>query len=296
MASIWERLKRLFGKKLRSLFRRSLEFPVSFPTTGWEILPADKKLEEEQMPRYLEDTCYCHFIMGDILLSRYQIVGKLGWGTTSVVWLVRDLERNDYMALKVFALDVLGSEESAYYDRIEQGNQQHLGSDRVRTKIGELKIPRNDGWKHLGLLQTPLGESLLDIQNRSADERLDKPTIKSTIYQMLLALDYLHTECKFIHGDIKGDNIFQEIGDKTRLERYVQAEIENPTPRKIVVRHPVYRSRPLEPASQLGKLQLGDFGSAEPGDVPRNGQPLQPNFYRAPEVMLKKEWNYPVDI
>jgi serine/threonine-protein kinase SRPK3 len=96
--------------------------------------------------------------------------------------------------------------------------------------------------------------------------------------------------------DIKGDNIFQEIGDKTRLDRYVQAEMENPSPRKFADDYPIYRSRPLEPASELGILQLGDFGASAQGDQPRNGRILQPGLYRSPEVVLKKEWNYPVDV
>ncbi|KAJ5490540.1 hypothetical protein N7453_011365 [Penicillium expansum] len=86
------------------------------------------------------------------------------------------------------------------------------------------------------------------------------------------------------------------IGDKSRLDRYVRAEIERPSPRKTLNSYSIYRSRPLEPASQLGRIQLGDFGSAEPGDAPRNGQLFQPSLYRAPEVMLGKEWNYPADI
>ncbi|KAJ5359919.1 hypothetical protein N7517_009110 [Penicillium concentricum] len=102
---------------------------------------------------------------------------------------------NEYMTLKVFAFDIVGDEESELYDRIKQGNQQHLGWERVIAKIRKLKISQNIGWKHLAALQAPLGESLQDLQNLSVD--------------------------------IKGDNIFQEIGDKTRLDRYVQAEIES---------------------------------------------------------------------
>lgn len=93
-----ELLKRLFGRKLfnlewlRSLFRRSLKFPVSFPTAGWETIPDDETIEEEQIEEFLQQNGYLPVDIGDILLSRYQVVGKLGWGITSTVWLARDLE------------------------------------------------------------------------------------------------------------------------------------------------------------------------------------------------------------
>ena len=40
---------------------------------------------------------------------------------------------------------------------------------------------------------------------------------------------------------------------------------------------------------------LSDFGSAVQGDERRNHD-AQPNVYRSPEVMLKTDWSYPVDI
>ena len=40
---------------------------------------------------------------------------------------------------------------------------------------------------------------------------------------------------------------------------------------------------------------LSDFGSAVQGDERRNHD-AQPNIYRSPEVMLKTDWSYPVDI
>lgn len=45
----------------------------------------------------------------------------------------------------------------------------------------------------------------------------------------------------------------------------------------------------------LGKAVLSDFGSAIRGDEKRNHD-AQPDVYRSPEVMLKVDWSYLVDI
>jgi serine/threonine-protein kinase SRPK3 len=45
----------------------------------------------------------------------------------------------------------------------------------------------------------------------------------------------------------------------------------------------------------LGMPFLSDFGTAVPGNVSRTHN-AQPSFYTFPEVMLKAEWSYPVDI
>jgi serine/threonine-protein kinase SRPK3 len=39
--------------------------------------------------------------VGEILLDRYVIIQKLGWGHFSTVWLTKDLKYNNYVAMKV---------------------------------------------------------------------------------------------------------------------------------------------------------------------------------------------------
>ena len=39
--------------------------------------------------------------VGEILLDRYVIIQKLGWGHFSTVWLTKDLKHNSYVAMKV---------------------------------------------------------------------------------------------------------------------------------------------------------------------------------------------------
>lgn len=72
-------------------FRRSAWKPLVFPKKGIISIPADKKIEEETIPGYVSSRYYPVRI-GDIFRDRYQVVGKLGFGITSTVWLARDLE------------------------------------------------------------------------------------------------------------------------------------------------------------------------------------------------------------
>ena len=39
--------------------------------------------------------------VGEVLLDRYVIIQKLGWGHFSTVWLTKDLKHNNYVALKI---------------------------------------------------------------------------------------------------------------------------------------------------------------------------------------------------
>lgn len=61
------------------------------PSSEFPRLPEDQKFEEEKYADYKPHRYYpVH--LGQTLASRYRIVAKLGYGTSSTVWLVRDLE------------------------------------------------------------------------------------------------------------------------------------------------------------------------------------------------------------
>lgn len=77
-----------FLRSLRSIGRRWQ--PLAFPHSGFARIPSTQKIEEETFPDYLASRYYPVDI-GQILRNRYQVVGKLGCGTSSTVWLARDL-------------------------------------------------------------------------------------------------------------------------------------------------------------------------------------------------------------
>ncbi|CZT00295.1 probable dis1-suppressing protein kinase dsk1 [Rhynchosporium graminicola] len=283
----------LLLKWARAITRRAPSPPLRFPTSGFDILPASPLIDEEQFEGFSQGIYYPVKI-GQVYASKYQVVGKLGCGGASTVWLARDLHAHGHVALKVYTRNAHSEEEFENYSRIRQGNQSHRGRHFVRTALETFKIPRPGG-DHACLVQKPMWESLRELRLRAANGVFSEQLLKGTLEQLFLALDYLHTECKLIHTDIKADNILNQIEDASILDAFEEAELEHPSPRKIVDGVTIYASRQFDVPKVFGDSVLSDFGSAVPGDIKRNHNAV-PNVYRPPEIMTKAEWSYPVDI
>lgn len=65
--------------------------PLNFSNPSFVRIPLSQKIEEETMPDYIASRYYPARI-GEIFKDRYQIVGKLGFGASSTVWLARDMK------------------------------------------------------------------------------------------------------------------------------------------------------------------------------------------------------------
>ena len=64
--------------------------PRKFPASGFKVISDIGKLEEENWDWYKPGLFY-PVLIGEIFQSRYQVVGKLGYGSRSTAWLCRDL-------------------------------------------------------------------------------------------------------------------------------------------------------------------------------------------------------------
>ncbi|KAK4149514.1 kinase-like domain-containing protein [Chaetomidium leptoderma] len=257
-----------------------------------------KKIEEETLPDYLPERFYPVRI-GEVLASRYQVVGKLGYGTTSTVWLARDLDQHRHVAVKVFirsaALGARVDHERNVYQRISNGPRRHPGRDAVRSLLDVFQLAGPDG-EHQCLVHPPLWENLRTFLARNPVGRLPKPVLAIVLYRLFQALDYLHNECRVIHTDIQPENIMFGFEDDSALVAFEQAELDSPSPRKEVGGgRVIYVSRQVQKPNDLGPPVLCDFGAAFFGDKLHSND-VQPDQYRCPEVILGVPWSDKIDV
>ena len=95
--------------------------------------------------------------------------------------------------------------------------------------------------------------------------------------------------------DIKASNIMLDTPDKSILKGFEDAELDSPSSRKILDGRTIYKSRKFVFPKSTGFSVLCDFGEARRGIFNHNGL-IQPEIYRAPEVILDMHWDYKVDI
>lgn len=70
--------------------RRFPSKPRIFPSVGWDGIGPSVPVEEESIPTNRAEKFYPVYI-GELFNYRYQVVGKLGYGSSATIWLCRDL-------------------------------------------------------------------------------------------------------------------------------------------------------------------------------------------------------------
>lgn len=280
-----------------------------------ESLPIETPVDEK-MPGYNAE----HFFPtnpGDILEKRYKLDAKVGWGSTSTVWLAHDILSGGlwkplrYVAIKICNSDAPSehmTHELDMNDHLSSANPEYQGRGVLATAIEgfEIDSPRRPGDKHLALVFEPLKEPLWLYSRRITESRSDVthtalPLIKVFLRILLEGLDYMHSQAHVVHIDLKLDNVILTFEDELTIDDFARAQASHPMARKRVGQRTVYRCHnDFGPVMcGLGNMipQITDFGLAQRGDT---GWPLvhpiQPDEFRVPEVLLGTGWSYGADM
>ncbi|EAW16825.1 putative protein kinase [Aspergillus fischeri NRRL 181] len=272
----------------------TLENARSFPSSGFEIIEADRLIEEEELPDYQADRFY-PVRLGEVFQDRYQTVAKLGFGTSSTSWLARDLRGHQYVTLKVYVHTSLVHRELPFYRHIASCmvGTSHRGQGNIRRLLDSFEIAGAYG-RHLVLVFDAAQMSLRDMKMVFRQEGFEEDFVRGAITELLEALDFLHTHGNVVHTDIHPGNMLLGTYNNQAFSKFEEKEFASPVARKpISSARTIYLSRLMHP--QEGPMLLSDFGEARIGPGPHGGD-IMPLEYRAPETLLYIGWSYPVDI
>ncbi|KAJ5990221.1 hypothetical protein N7522_010428 [Penicillium canescens] len=296
--------------------------PIQLPQAGPLFsLPQHQIVDEEKWPGYKENAKHFYPARpGEILGNQFQLLTKLGWGVGSTVWLARNMraegDQEETVTLKILNNGSRSKNERqrALEEQITQQNLSHRGWYSIRPCYGHFEIPSSEQDPHLCLIYEPQRETMLRFQDHFTGRKIPLPIAKAYITCLLLGVEYLHAECRVIHTDLKLENIMMTFENEEVLPRFIKRAVidtpmsykNDPTTGRILYRcHNNFGSLYPDDAQNI-MPKITDFGAAKmlpechPDDKSKIGEvlldPIQPNYYRSPEVILGYGWNYSTDI
>ncbi|XP_061114545.1 SRSF protein kinase 3 isoform X2 [Conger conger] len=284
--------------------KRERKTPVEVNENGSLLDLEPEEMQDEEDPM---DYCYggYHRVqIGDTFNRRYQVLRKLGWGYFSTVWLCLDLRLSKEVAVKVLksgaGFTQAAQDELALLRCVCGPNRKHPHSQNIVQLLDEFKLAGENGI-HVCLVLEPLGPDLHSWQKCFGNPGLPLPWVKQVIKQVLQGLDYLHSQCKIIHTDIKPENILLCLG-----KQYCRPAAEG----AVCTQFPSeespcqYSAAPVNKSSDSGSIssrtkgisvKLADLGSSC-WVYKHFCDEIQTRQYRSLEVLLGSEYGPPADI
>lgn len=140
--------------------------------------------------------------------GRYTVLHKLGWGHFSTVWMVRDEQTGRQGALKVV-------KAAAHYTEAARDEITLLSQIAEKDPEDRHYCCRMVDWfehsgphgRHVCMVFEVLGDNLLTLIRLFDHRGISLPAVRHLTRQLLIALDYLHTQCQIIHTDLKPENV-----------------------------------------------------------------------------------------
>ncbi|KAF1347475.1 hypothetical protein BDV97DRAFT_390872 [Delphinella strobiligena] len=114
---------------------------------------------------------------------------------------------------------------------LAQLKSKHKGQMITRAVLDSFEIAGPSG-RHICLVHKTLLMSLHSFQFLSEEKILPMRPFKAAIYDVLLALDYLHSEADMIYTDIQANNIMLSSKVPQVFSRLLEAKESEPSLRK----------------------------------------------------------------
>jgi serine/threonine-protein kinase SRPK3 len=102
------------------------------------------------------------------------------------------------IALKVYVSNSEVHRELPIYNHLNQIHSSHPGRRCLRILLDSFQVAGPHG-HHFCLVHPPLGMSLYDLKMRARGKVFSKDVLRTSVRQLLAALDYLHKEAHVIH-------------------------------------------------------------------------------------------------
>ncbi|KAJ1403844.1 Serine/threonine-protein kinase, active site [Sesbania bispinosa] len=226
--------------------------------------------------------------VGDQFASgRYIAQRKLGWGQFSTVWLAYDTNTSpSFVQAALHEINVLSS--------IADGDPSN--SKFVVQLIDHFKHTGPNG-QHLCMVLEFLGDSLLRLIRYNRYKGLPLNKVREICKCVLIGLDYLHSELGIIHTDLKPENILLcstiDIA-KDPFKSGLSPILERPEGNTNGGTGEAEKSGRNIDGIDV-RCKIVDFGNACWADK-QFAEEIQTRQYRAPEVILKAGYSFPVDM
>ena len=170
--------------------------------------------------------------IGEILLERYVIMQKLGYGHFSTAWLALDSKYGNYVCIKIqkseeryilaaydeveilqelskhyYDKEWIKSLEEYYKDEPEKLKSIHKKENSHIVQLLNSFIYYGQNGKHFCMVFEVMGVTLLEIIKKYNYKGIPIPLVRVITKQILIGLDFLHRICHIIHTDMKPENI-----------------------------------------------------------------------------------------
>ncbi|EPE36816.1 Protein kinase-like (PK-like) [Glarea lozoyensis ATCC 20868] len=204
----------------RSITQRQRSLIRSYKTPA--SLPLEIPIDEETIPNY-DPRTFFHPNVGDILDHRYTLKAKIGWGTSSTVWLAQDTGglSSRYVAIKIngckYASRKAARHELKVSHHIAGSELCHRGRSIVRTAVDSFEVASPNG-SHLCLVFDPMREPLWLFRRRFGADKVTQPFLPITKAYLYLKLD----------------NILVTFEDPSVIDSFVHGQLENLMSRKVL--------------------------------------------------------------